>query len=278
MRSFFAAIMVLLALALTAVAIPAIWADRNIVQESGFVAMASPLGSDAKFQKALAEAATKTVSSQLKLDSGLLALVQPTIESAANALSSDPGYPAAWTETLRRSHRLTVAATPPAGQQGSGQDRVTLDIAPLLGLVEKKVAAGLGVEATTPAQVLIEVGQPEQRAAIIKLATYAPLGYWLAGGALLALLLALVIAHRRSTTILLAGIGLAAVAGVWKLATGRVADTVRASTSGNDVADLFKQHFLTAATGSFDHWIGIALAGAGLLVVAGALGRVFSRR
>ncbi|MDJ0356039.1 hypothetical protein [Paenarthrobacter sp. PH39-S1] len=278
MRSFFAAIMVLLALALTAVSVPAIWADRNVVQESGFVAMAAPLGSDAKFQKALADATAKTLSSQLKLDSGVLAFVQPIIESATHALSSDPGYPAAWTETLRRSHRLTVAATPSDGQQVSGRDRLTLDIAPLLGLVELKVAAGLGSQVTAPEQVLIEVGQPEQRTAIVKLATFAPLGYWLAGGALLALLLALVIARRRSTTILFAGIGLAVVAGLWKLAMDRVVETVLASTSGNDVAELFKQQFVMASIASFGQWIGIVLAGAGVLVVAGGLGRIFSRR
>ncbi|WP_434613986.1 hypothetical protein [Arthrobacter sp. A5] len=278
MRSFFAAIMVLLTLALTAVSVPAIWADRNVVQESGFVAMAAPLGSDAKFQKALADATAKTLSSQLKLDSGVLAFVQPIIESATHALSSDPGYPAAWTETLRRSHRLTVAATPSDGQQVSGRDRLTLDTAPLLGLVELKVAAGLGSQVTAPEQVLIEVGQPEQRSAIVKLATFAPLGYWLAGGALLALLLALVIARRRSTTILLAGIGLAVVAGLWKLAMDRVVETVLASTSGNDVAELFKQQFVMASIASFGQWIGIVLAGAGVLVVAGGLGRIFSRR
>ncbi len=55
MRTLVAAIMVLLALVLTAVAVPAIWADRHVVQEDGFVAMAAPLGSDTAFQQALAD-------------------------------------------------------------------------------------------------------------------------------------------------------------------------------------------------------------------------------
>ncbi|MBG0740330.1 hypothetical protein IV500_13160 [Paeniglutamicibacter antarcticus] len=273
MRTLVAAIMVLLALVLTAVAVPAIWADRNVVQEDGFVAMAAPLGSDTEFQQALADATVKSVSSQLDLNSALLALVQPSIEAAAKALSSDPGYPAAWTETLRRSHRLTVADTPGSG----GADRLTLDIAPLLTLLENKVAAGLDVAVTPPEQVLIEVGQPAQRTAIVRLSTYAPLGYWLAGGAGLALLLALVIARRRSSTLVLTGLGLAVVAGLWKLALDRISAAVLASSSGNAIAELFKEQFVSAATKDFGQWIVVALLVAVLLVVVGSLGRVLRR-
>ncbi|MCY0903420.1 hypothetical protein [Arthrobacter sp. H14-L1] len=273
MRTLVAAIMVLLALVLTAVAVPAIWADRHVVQEDGFVAMAAPLGSDTAFQQALADATVKTVASQLKLNSGLLTLVQPGIESAAKALSSDPGYPGAWTETLRRSHRLTVADTPGS----AGQDRLTLDIAPLLTLLETKVAAGLGVTVTPPDQVLIEVGQPAQRTAIVQLSTYTPLGYWLAGGAVLALLLALVIARRRTGTLVLAGLGLAVVAGLWKLAVDRVSATVLTSNSGNPIAELFKAQFVAAATKDFGQWIVVALVVAVFLMVVGVLGSVLRR-
>ncbi len=274
MRSFFAAIAALLALLLAGVAVPAIWADRNIVQESGFVAMASPLGSDPKFQAALTAAASKTVFAQLNVDPALLPIVQPIVEAATKSLTTDPGYPAAWTETLRRSHRLTVTD---AGQGTGDQSGLTLDVAPLLDLVVKKVTAGVGASVSAPPQVLISVGRADQRAAVVKLATYAPLGYWAAGAAALALMLALVIARRRSTTLLLVGLGLAAVAGAWKLGMDQLAKNVLDSASGNAVADLFKQQFVAASSASFGWWIVVALVVAGVMVAVGGLGRIFAR-
>ncbi|HEV7168368.1 MAG TPA: hypothetical protein VGN49_10410 [Micrococcaceae bacterium] len=275
MRSFFAAIAALLALLLTGAAVPAIWADRHIVQESGFVAMAAPLGSDPQFQQALSTAAAKSVTSQLNVNPALLQLVQPVVDAATKSLTSDPGYPAAWTETLRRSHRLTVTD---AAQDSTDQAGLTLDVAPLLQLVVKKVTADLGAPVSAPPQVLISLGQPAQRAAIVKLATYAPLGYWAAGAALLVFLLALVIARRRSTTLLLTGLGLAVVAGIWKLGADQLAKNITSSASGNSVADLFKAQFVAASTQNFGWWIIVALLVAAAMVVAGGLGRIFSRR
>ena len=50
MRSFFSAIAAIAALLLAAVSVPAIWADRTVVNPDGFVAMAGPLGNDPQFQ------------------------------------------------------------------------------------------------------------------------------------------------------------------------------------------------------------------------------------
>ena len=43
MRTFVSAVAVIIGLLLSAVAVPAIWVDRNVVQEDGFVALAAPL-------------------------------------------------------------------------------------------------------------------------------------------------------------------------------------------------------------------------------------------
>ena len=43
-RTFVSAVAVLIGLVLAAVAVPAMWVDRNIVQEDGFVAFTAPLG------------------------------------------------------------------------------------------------------------------------------------------------------------------------------------------------------------------------------------------
>ena len=63
MRTFVSAVAVLIGLAMAAVAVPAMWVDRNIVQEDGFVALTAPLGKDPAFQQRLAAAAVNSFSS-----------------------------------------------------------------------------------------------------------------------------------------------------------------------------------------------------------------------
>ncbi|NUS36675.1 MAG: hypothetical protein HOQ04_09525, partial [Pseudarthrobacter sp.] len=61
MRTFVSAVATLLGLLLAAVAVPAVWVDRTIVREDGFVRLAAPLGKDSEFQKKLAAAAVGTI-------------------------------------------------------------------------------------------------------------------------------------------------------------------------------------------------------------------------
>ena len=44
-----------------------------------------------------------------RIPEALTGLVTPVLESAARSLTTMPGYPDAWTETLRKSHRLNFA-------------------------------------------------------------------------------------------------------------------------------------------------------------------------
>ncbi len=272
MRSFIAALSAILSLLLLGAAVPAIWADRNVVSEDGFVALAGPLGSDKSFQSSLVSATTKQVTSQLKMDAGLAAFVAPIVNAAASGLSQDPGYSGAWTETLRRSHRLTVS------DSADSTAALTLDVAPMLGLVAKKVASGIGAEVSTPSQVLISLGQPSQRTAIVKLATYAPLGYWAAAAGVLLLFLALLSAHRRSTTLLLYGVGGLVVCAFWMVLISVVGGAVSNSASGNSVADLFKTQFVHAASDSFTTWIVVGAVASAVLAVLGGVSRIFARR
>ena len=70
-----------------------------------------------------------------------------------------PGYPEAWTETLRKSHRLNFA-DPDAPPEAGGATSLTLDVAPLVGLVAKQVSDATTVPLEAPDQVLITIGQP----------------------------------------------------------------------------------------------------------------------
>ncbi|NUP59089.1 MAG: hypothetical protein HOQ06_06385, partial [Pseudarthrobacter sp.] len=162
MRTFVSAVATLLGLLLAAVAVPAVWVDRTIVREDGFVRLAAPLGKDSEFQKKLAAAAVGTIDTGA-VPGFLSGLVQPMLEKAAESLTGLPGYPAAWEETLRRSHRLSFPDRGAEPTEGSGASTLTLDVAPLVALGSEEISRATRLPLDPPTQTLINVGQPAQR-------------------------------------------------------------------------------------------------------------------
>ncbi|MET3718815.1 MULTISPECIES: hypothetical protein [unclassified Arthrobacter] len=268
MRTFVSAVAAVLGLLLSAAAIPAIWADRNIVQEDGFVALAAPLGQDAGFQQRLAAATVGTIDTGAIPDA-LAGLVRPVLEAAVGKLTGLPGYPAAWEETLRKSHRLSFtdpASLPPEADTSSS---LTLDIAPLVALATDELSRATGLPLDAPEQTLISVGQSDQRQLVERVSAYAPLGYPVAIGAGIAFALALVAARRRWSVLASMGFGALVLAGLWTLASQAARKAVLGTASGNDVADMFKDAFVAAASASFESWVtGTIVAGGALLAAA----------
>jgi hypothetical protein len=263
---------------MAAVAVPAMWADRNIVREDGFVALTAPLGKDPAFQQRLAAAAVNSFSSD-QIPENVVELVRPVLEEAAQSLTGLPGYPDAWTETLRKSHRLSFAdpTTLPAEMQGTSS--LTLDVAPLVGLVSKRVAEATTLPLESPEQVLITVGQPSHRQIIEQVTAYAPMGYAVAVGSAIAFVIALVAARRRWTVLAGAGTGALILSALWMLAAGVVGRAVEGASSGNAVAEIFKREFVAASTAGFGQWtLAAAVAGAVLLALGMVLGFAGGRR
>ena len=85
------------------------WVDRNIVQEDGFVAFTAPLGKDPAFQQRLAAAAVGGLGAAPASRKRSAELVTADPGKRGPSLTGLPGYPEAWTETLRKSHRLNFA-------------------------------------------------------------------------------------------------------------------------------------------------------------------------
>jgi hypothetical protein len=276
LRTFVSAVAVILGLLLSAVALPAIWIDRNVVQEEGFVALSAPLGQDAGFQRRLAAAAVGTIDTSSVPDA-LAGMVKPVIEAAAGSMTELPGYPAAWEETLRKSHRLSFAApaSRPAGTDSASS--LTLDVAPLVALAAGELSRTTGLTLEAPDQTLISVGQPDQRLWTERMTAYAPLGYPLAIGAGIALALALVSARRRWTVLFSAGIGGLLLAALWTFGSQLVHDAVAGISSGNEVADLFKDQFVAAAFNSFQSWTTGAVVAGGVLLVGAVVTGIASR-
>lgn len=263
---------------MAAVAVPAMWVDRNIVQEDGFLALTSPLGQDPAFQQRLAAAAVGSLSSGDRIPEALTELVRPVLEKAAQSLTGMPGYPDAWAETLRKSHRLSFAAPGTLPPQADGANSLTLDVAPLVGLVAKQISDATTLPLQAPDQVLIHIGQSNQRQLVDGVAAYAPMGYAVAVGAGIAFLLGLVAARRRWTVLAGTGAGALVLAGAWKLAGDAAGSAVAGTSSGNEVAEIFKREFVTASTASFDQWILAAAVAGGALLAIGILVRAVSRR
>lgn len=274
LRTFVSAAAVLLGLLMAAIAMPAIWVDRNILQEDGFVTLAAPLGQDPAFQRRLASAVVVSLGAEERIPEPFAELARPVLESAAQSLTGLPGYPDAWAETLRKSHRLTFAGPDALPAQDGGATALTLDAAPLVGLVAKQVTDITGLPLTVPDQVLIHIGQSSQRQSLEMVAAYVPLGYAVAACAAIAFLLAVVAARRRWAVLAWTGAGTLVLAGIWKLAADAAAATLAGTSSGNDVADIFKREFVAASMGSFGQWIlSVAVAGA-VLLAAGIVLRV----
>ena len=275
MRTFVSAIAVILGVLLTAVAVPAIWLDRNIVQEDGFVALAAPLGKDEAFQQRLAGAAVGTIDTGA-IPEALAGLVQPVLDAAAGSMTRLPGYPAAWEETLRKSHRLSFADPRSLPPEVASTTSLTLDVAPLVALATEEISKATGLPLDSPDQTLINIGQSNQRQLIERVSAYAPMGYSLAIGAGIALLLALVAARRRWAVIFNAGFAALLLAGLWAAGSQLARDAVLGTASGNEVADMFKNEFATAASNSFQTWILAAVIAGGGLLVAGIVVRIAS--
>lgn len=274
MRTILSAVAALLGLALAAVAVPAIWADRNIVQEDGFVTLSAPLGRDADFQKRLAAAAVGTIDTG-SVPEALSGLVRPVLEAAASSLTALPGYAGAWEETLRRSHRLTFADPANVPPEASSTS-LTLDVAPLAALATEELARVSGLPLEVPEQTLLNVGESGQRQLVERLSAYAPLGYSLAIGAAIAFALALVAARRRSSVIFGAGLGALVLAGLWTLGLQLAKDAALAAASGNGVADMFRDEFVAAASVNFQSWTAGTLMTGGVLLAAGVVIRIAS--
>ena len=269
MRTFVSAVAVLVGLLMTAVAVPAMWVDRNIVQEDGFVALTAPLGKDPAFQQRLATAAVDSLVSGGRIPEAVTELVRPVLENAAQSLTALPGYSDAWAETLRRSHRLTFADPSTLPPEADATSSLTLDVAPLAGLVTKEVSNTAGLPLEAPGQVMIHIGQSNQRQLIERVTAYAPMGYAVAVGAGIAFALAFVAARRRWAVLAGIGAGTLVLAGIWKLASEAAGTAVLGTTSGTAVAEAFKNEFVAASSAGFGQWITAAAVAGGTLLVTG---------
>jgi hypothetical protein len=265
-RTFVSALGVVLALLLTAVAVPAAWVDTNVVKEDGFVRMAAALGNNPDFQQRLASAAVGTFESSVSLPEPVRNLAAGALKSAATGMQSWSDYPQAWEETARNSHQLNFGAV--RAEEAQASTALQLDIAPLVRLIRDHFASSTGIRLDVPEQSVVTLGQPAQRQVLERVAAFAPLWWVAAAGAVLSALLAFVAARRRAVVFVFLGLGGLALAAVWSSTADLAVRAAENVSSGNSVAELFKQEFLTSARTGFGEWIVVDMwVSAGVLVL-----------
>ena len=268
MRTFGSAVLVLVSLLLAGAAVCGAWLAQNAVSADGFSRLAEPLGENEPFQAELSAAVAAQATAALTdgLPDGLAALVEPVVERVVSGFQQAPGYPEAWTRTLERSHAATFDSGMP-----------TLDIGPLLTLVNNQVAGEIGTEPADAGERLLTVSGADRSTEIEALVRFADSWPLFAAAAVLAALLGLLTARRRSTTLALIGVGTAGVAVVLWLASGAAAGIVEGQTPDNPVASTFIDGLAPLAASSFQSWLLILLIAGAVLFAAGLVFRLAAR-
>lgn len=274
MRTAISALFVLAALVLGLIALPAAWIATHVVEQDGFVELASPLADDGEFAGALSAALAEEATAQ-ELPAEVADLVRPLVADTAEGITGLPGFDEAWDDSLRRSHALTFddGQNQQDGVQTSG---LTLDIAPLIALVAAEIGKSLGVEVSVPGQALVRVADGIQRDSLARAAAVVELWPAFALASVACAVIGLVAARRRSTTLALLGLGVLIVGGALWLAAGSAPVLTDGIAGANAVADLFTEALVARASVDFRAWCLAAMAAGVLLLAGGVVGRLLS--
>ncbi|GFG52715.1 hypothetical protein CQY20_01680 [Mycolicibacterium agri] len=256
-----------------AASVPATWAQRNLVSENGYAALAASAAEDPRLQKAMAAELTAQIT-EIASDNGYEVTNTDLIRGVTDAYTTNPGFPGQFSQANRIAHRwmFTDAVR---RDDGSG-DRWLVDVAPMLndpsirqtlGNLNLEVPQRLEVPITVPEDSSLRPGQ------LKRLATWGP---WVSIGACIITvvfaLLTLATARSRGKALVALGVSalLVGAAGWAGLEVGRrYIDDALNRTTGNmrQIADVM----VGEAEASAHHWLNMTLAAGGVLVVLGVV-------
>ncbi len=268
MRFVLTALLWLLTTVALAVALPAAWAQQNLVDADGYTAFARDAAADPALQRAMAAELTTQV-----VDLGYTG-PEVLLAGIASAYTGSPAFPGQFAQVNRFAHRWMF--TDAIASDTDAQGRWVVDLAPMLADSSFQLTLqqfGISVPSTLPVPLTQNAPDSIRPGQLRVVATWGP---WISvGAALLAGVCALLtLASARSRGKALAALGVSALligAGGWAgIEVGRryVADAL-GNTSGNvrQIADSLLRH----ATDSMHHWLNVALAVGGALVVLGII-------
>lgn len=273
-RAFFSALCIVIATILVPVSVVAAWARLELVDEAAFVQTLAPLADDPAVQQMIIDETVEAVEAQVDFESltkdvfdGISQLGLPPRVSQALDLLQAPAaaglsnllnetvtrvvesdaFADTWTSTTRAAHRVLTAA---ATSDGGGivvlnDDGLGIQLGAIVERVKENLLdQGVGVAQLIPAiDKVVIIGTGETLVAVRT--TYAvatAAGWWLPIISIGLFVLGILIARRRSTAVLGAGIGFAVGGGVLALAfaigypvVGQTATQLGVSVSALDV-------------------------------------------
>jgi hypothetical protein len=255
-----------------AVAVPTMWAERNVISEDGYAALAASAATDPQLQSAMAAELTTQITA-LGAENGY-SLNSDLVHGVAVAYTANSGFPGQFAAANGIAHRWMFTNSV---QREEGSDgRWLIDIAPMLNDPSLKATLG-NLDLEVPQTLTVPITVPEatglQPGKLRPLSTWGP---WVSvGTTILAGVFALLtLASARARGKALAALGVSALlvgAAGWaglEVARRHVNDALN-RTTGNirQVADVMVNH----AEDSLHEWLNLTLAAGGVLVVFGVL-------
>ncbi|OBK93473.1 hypothetical protein A5645_21420 [Mycobacterium asiaticum] len=265
-----------------AVAVPALWAQYNVIDEDGYTRLAERAAQDPNLQAAMAAELTARATALVTERSGGTGSVDSSrIRFVANAFTSGPAFPPLFAQVNRAAHSWLFSAP------HAGGDQLVIDVAPMLNdgsLREMLNGYRVTVPDTLTVPLTVTDAQPLRQGELHPWAVWGPrLSHGADAVCAVSGLLTLVLARRRGKA--LTGLGISALlvgAAGWAglEMVSRYLNVALNRTTGDirRVADVMVGH----AESSLHLWLNLTL-GAGVVVVllgvlVAAMGGLAGRR
>ncbi|HEX2402558.1 MAG TPA: hypothetical protein VHJ79_21620, partial [Mycobacterium sp.] len=250
-----------------ALAIPAMWAQKNIVDANGYAAFAQSAAKDPKLQQAMASELTTQIVS-LASNSGC-DLNPDLVRGVTTAYTQNAGFPGQFAQANRIVH--TWMFTDEIRREDGADDRWLIDIAPMLSDSSLRATLGnlnLDVPETLTVPITVSNTGGMHPGQLRQLSTWGP---WVSVGAtvLTGVFALLTLAAARARGKALAALGVSALlvgAAGWaglEMARRYVNHALDRTTGDiRQVADAMVNH----AEGGLHQWLNLTLAAGGVLV------------
>lgn len=257
-RDLLAALLLLIALVLGAAWLPAVWLQRNVIAQDGFLAIAQPLADDRAAQQEISEAAVASVLDDDRIPGWISERLTPLLEEQAAKITQTDAYGTVWDRTMVSLHESLFVP---------GAEELQVDLLPLVDRMLSGAEEFLPVELPRPDSASVTVATIPDIPLLTRAAALAPYAPWLglAAGALV--LLALLLAAHRRAILGLAGLAGILAGGVVCLLAARiqtlVPDLLDQAAFLGPIVRAFEEHFAADLMPQ-----GVVMLGAGALVAA----------
>ncbi|MGB5113251.1 MAG: hypothetical protein WBO08_17200 [Mycobacterium sp.] len=264
MRSLLALLLWLLTTALLAVAVPATWAQHNVVSVDGYSDLAAGAARNPMLQRPMAAELTAQVASA----TGASGAQATLLGAAANSYTSSPAFPGQFAAVNRVAHRWLFT--------NDAQGQWVVDLSPMLADSSiRQTLDSFGVQVPTSLQVPVTANEsaglrPGQLRPVAVWGPWASIGV----AVLTAVFALLTLAASRKRGKMIAALGvsglLVGAAGWAGIEIGRrYVDDALNRTTGNihEIADVMVGH----AVSSMHMWLNLTLTIGGGLVIVGVI-------